>query len=240
MTHKKIDISDVRVNSFQSYKKWTLLSGSLTSSALPLQGIYSSILPALGSELTYNDASNINGSLQSVTYYSINHFYYKNKKEPLKTFGPTDLTKTSKFLYQSASILSIPQNKIGEGIKAASFSFTSSVSGSYASDRYGNIYDINILPSSIISGVKFYEGFNEYFDINRIEFNKWANITFEPGITTTNGRQLPIGLSSKFSGTGYIETSLDGYYNRNNDYAISSGNYSLNYLISFVSSFQIP
>ena len=218
---KKIDISDVRVNSFQSYKKWTLLSGSLTSSALPLQGIYSSILPALGSELTYNDASNINGSLQSVTYYSINHFYYKNKKEPLKTFGPTDLTRTSKFLYQSASILSIPQNKIGEGIKAASFSFTSSVSGSYASDRYGNIYDINILPSSIISGVKFYEGFNEYFDTNRIEFNKWANITFEPGITTTNGRQLPIGLSSKFLGTGYIETSLDGYYNRNNDYAIS-------------------
>ncbi len=70
---KKIDISDVRVNSFQSYKKWTLLSGSLTSSALPLQGIYSSILPALGSELTYNDASNINGSLQSVTYYSINN-----------------------------------------------------------------------------------------------------------------------------------------------------------------------
>lgn len=218
---KKIDVSDVRMNPFQSYKKWTLLSGSSTSSALPLQGIYSSILPALGTELTYNDANNINGSLQTITYYSIDHFYYKNKKEPLKTYGPTDLNKTSKFLFQTASILSIPQNKIGEGIKAASFSFTSSVSGSYASDRYGNIYDVNITTDSLIPGVKFYEGFNEYFDTTRIEFNNWANITFEPGITTTTGRQLPIGLSGKFLGTGYIETSLNGYYNRNNDYAIS-------------------
>ena len=218
---KKIDVSDVRLNPFPSYKKWTLMSGSATSSALPLQGIYSSILPALGTELTYNDANNIDGSLQTVTYYSVNHFYYKNKKEPLKTFGPTDLNKTSKFLFQTASILSIPQNKIGEGIKAASFAFTSSVSGSYASDRYGNIYDVNIATSSLIPGVKFYEGFNEYFDTSRIIYDKWENITFQPGITTTTGRQLPIGLSGKFNGTGYIETTLDGYYNRNNDYAIS-------------------
>jgi hypothetical protein len=218
---KKIDVSDVRVNSFQSYKKWTIISGSVTSSVLPLQGIYSEILPALETELTYNDASNIDGSLQTITYYSINHFFYKNKKEPLKTFGPTDLNKTSKFLYQTASIFSIPQNKVGDGIKAASFSFTSSVSGSYASDIYGNIYDVNIPTSSIITGVKFYEGFNEYFDISRIPYNNWANITFTPGVVTTTGRQLPIGMSAKFNGSGYIESTLDGYYNRNNDYSIS-------------------
>ena len=73
--------SDVKVNAFQAFKSWTITSGSVTSSILPLQGIYSNILPALGSELTYNDASNIDGSLQSVTYFSINHLYYKNKLE---------------------------------------------------------------------------------------------------------------------------------------------------------------
>ena len=78
---KKIDSSDVTINAFQSYKSWTFYSGSVTSSALPLQGIYSDInvLPALGSELTYNDAKNIDNSLQSVTYFSVNHLYYKNK-----------------------------------------------------------------------------------------------------------------------------------------------------------------
>jgi hypothetical protein len=179
---KKIDVSDVRMNSFQSYKKWIILSGSATSSALPLNGIYSNLLPALETELTYNDASNIDGSLQSVTYYSINHLFYKNKKDPTLTYGPTDLTKTSKFLYQTASILSIPQNKIGDGIKPLSFSLTSSVSGSYASDRYGNIYDSAISATSIISGVRFYEGFNEYFDKFRIYsrhcYYEWSTTSY--------------------------------------------------------------
>lgn len=218
---KKIDVSDVRMNSFQAYKKWIILSGSVTSSALPLHGVYSNILPALETELTFNDASNIDGSLQTVTYYSINHFFYKNKKDPTLTYGPTDLTKTSKFLYQSASILSIPQSKIGDGIKATSFSFTSSVSGSYASDRYGNIYDSAFSTSSIVSGIKFYEGFNEYFDTSRIQYNNWTNITFTPGVITTTGQQRSLGLAAKFDGNGYLQSTLDGYYNRNNDYAIS-------------------
>ena len=75
---KKLDQSDVNVAEFQVFKQWTILSGSSTASLLPLQGIYSDInaLPILGSELTYNDAANIDGSLQSITYFSINHLYY--------------------------------------------------------------------------------------------------------------------------------------------------------------------
>ena len=46
---KKIDTADVKINAFRSYKPWTFYSGSVTSSALPLQGIYSdvNVLPAL-------------------------------------------------------------------------------------------------------------------------------------------------------------------------------------------------
>jgi len=219
---KKIDQSDIKVNPFQANKTFRFLSGSSTSSALPLQGIYSdvNILPALGSELIFNDASNIDGSLQSVTYFSINHLYYKRKTEPANTFGPTDLNRTKKFLYETASVFSIPQNKVGEGIKPASFTFTSSVSGSYHSDRYGNILDSGIDSSSIISDVKFYEGFNEYFDVNRIKYET-VGVTYTEGIPTSNGRQLPIGLSAKFSGAGYIESELDGEYNRDSNFAIS-------------------
>ena len=219
---KKIDQSDVRINPFQAYKSWRLISGSTSGSVLPLQGIYTNtnILPAIGSELIYNDAANIDGSLQSVTYFSINHLYYKNKSEPQKTFGPTDLIRTKKALYQTASIFSIPQNKIGEGIQPASFTFTSSVSGSYASDRYGNIYDIAYNTASIVTGVKWYEGFNEYFDTSRI-LHKTENVTYVAGIPTTSGQQKKLGIAAYFSGSGYIESVLDGLYDRDHDYAVS-------------------
>ena len=240
---KRIDSTDVKVNPFQTYKSWSVISGSATSSALPLQAIYSDVnmLPALGTTLTYNDASNIDGTLQTLTYFSINHLFYKHKSEPMKTYGPTDLTRTDKFLYQSASILSFPQVTVGEGIKPASFTLTASFNsgsiygsssygtGSYSgptplyikSDRYGNLYDASFNTASIISQVKFYEGFNEYFDSSRITY-EYANVNFVPGINytpfTLNQRH---GLLAQFNYNGYIKTKLDGYYDRNHDYAIS-------------------
>jgi hypothetical protein len=239
---KRIDSTDVNVNPFQTYKSWSVISGSVTSSALPLQAIYSdvNVLPALGSELTYNDASNIDGSLQTITYFSVNHLFYKHKSEPMKTYGPTDLTRTNKFLYQSASILSFPQVRVGEGIKPASLLITASFlygsvygsslygTGSYASniplyiksDRYGNLYDASFNTASIISQVKWYEGFNEYFDTSRISYES-AGVTYSPGVATLTGYQGPIGQAAKFDGTGYIKSMLDGLYDRNHDYAIS-------------------
>ena len=219
---KKINSSDVTVAPFQVYKSWTIYSGSATSSLLPLQGIYTDIdnLPALQTELIYNDASNIDGSLQSVTYFSVNHLFYKYKDQPANTFGPTDLNKTNKSLFQTASIFSIPQNKIGERIKPASFYLSSSVSGSFSSDRYGNIYDSSYNTSSIVTEVKLYEGFNEYFDPQRIKFIG-SNVEYVAGIPTTTGQQRPLGLAAKFNGNGYINKSLDGNYDRDHDYAIS-------------------
>ena len=239
---KRIDSSDVNVSPFQTYKSWNVISGSATSSALPLQAIYSDIntLPALGTTLTYNDASNIDGTLQTLTYFSVNHLFYKHKSEPMKTYGPTDLTRTNKFLYQSASILSFPQVRVGEGIKLASLLITASFlygsvygsssygTGSYGSnsplyiksDRYGNLYDASFNTASIVSQVKWYEGFNEYFDTTRITYNS-TGITYESGITTSTGYQGPIGYAAKFDGTGYIKSTLDGLYDRNHDYAIS-------------------
>jgi len=219
---KKIDISDVKINPFRSYKSWTFYSGSATSSALPLQGIYSDInvLPILDTELVYNDAANTDGSLQSVTYFSINHLYYKHKMDPSKTYGPTDLTRTKKTLFQTASIFSIPQIRIGEGIKPTSFTLTSSVSGSYASDRYGNVYDTAFNTSSIVTDVKWYDGFNEYFDTSRTTYTS-AGVRYVPGITTTTGQQRALGLAAQFTGSGYIESTLDGLYDRDHDYAVS-------------------
>jgi hypothetical protein len=124
-----INKSDINISPFNAYKRWDFASGSATSSVLPLTAIYSdhTNLPFLGTELTYNDSSNIDGSLQTVTYYSINHLFYKRKDTPFNTFGPSDTNRVKKFLYQSASIFSFPGKKVGLGIKPTSFIYYGSV-----------------------------------------------------------------------------------------------------------------
>jgi hypothetical protein len=165
---------------------------------LVLQGIYSDVnqLPALGSTLTYNDAANIDGSLQSITYFSINHMFYKYKDQPFKTYGPTNLVRTKKALYQSASIFSFPQTKIGEGIKPKSFTLTGSAI-TLASDLYGNVYDVAInTSSSFATGEN--DGMKDLMSIliqARITYES-ANVTYVQGVPTSNGSQLSIGYAA--------------------------------------------
>jgi len=240
---KKIDATDINVSPFQSYKTWTFTNSSPTSSIQILKGIYSdpNFLPALGTNLTYNDAVNNDGSLQTLTYFSINHFYYKYKTEPTKTFGPTDLSRTKKVLYESASVFSFPQRQIGDGIKPGSFKINGNfqASGIYGvgiygnsiygnainsnvtivSDRYGNLIHSEYPTASIISNVMWYEGFNEYFDTTRVAYSS-ANVSYIPGISYNSGSGS-YGYQANFAGDGYIKTSIDGLYDRNHNYAIS-------------------
>ena len=228
---KKVDTSDISISTFQSYKTWTVYSGSATSSCLPLNGIYLSYetLPALDTELTINDAKNVNNSLQTVTYWSINHLFYKNKNKPYNTFGPTDLNRTKKFLYTSASIFSFPHNKIGDAIKPASFvlqTVTRSLNLNLQSDRYGNIYDTAIPTSSLISECKFYEGFNEGFDASRFKYHVFSSgsLNFVPGVLSTDGTINSIGYAAQFDSRSIFlisNNSIPGNYDRDHDYAIS-------------------
>ena len=222
---KKISNTDVKYNPFFAYKQWTVYSGSATSSALPLNAIYSDInrLPAIGTELTYNTSTNIDGRLQTLTYHSINNLIYKRKEEPYNTIGGTNLNYTKKALYQSASILSFPNVKIGEGIKPKSFTFNVPSTISLKSDKYGNIYDTTIDTSSFVSDVMFYEGFNEYFDTTRNKYELQRNMTFIPGVPTTTGTQQPVGYAGKFNGNSLMltNTKINGLYDRQHDYAIS-------------------
>lgn len=221
---KKVDSADVSLQTFQAHKKWQFTSGSDTSSFMALQGIYSSVLPTLGTELTYNDAANKDGSLQTITYAGINHLFYRYKSEPSKTFGPTDLNRITKNLFQTASILAIPQIRIGEGIKPASFTFTSSVSGSYESDRYGNIIDSSVSVNDIVPGCVFYEGFNEWFDSSRnTQYSQSQGVTAVDGVPTTSGAQQPIGFAGRFtsSSNSYLSFNTNTEFSRDTDYAIS-------------------
>ena len=236
---KSIPTENVNIVPYNVYKNWIVLSGSSTSSCLPLTGIYSDIttLPALGSELTYNDDKNIDGSLRSITYHSINHLFYKRKQQPWVSYNKF---KSSKFLYETASILSFPQSKIGNGMKLSSFKFYTTSSGvniSLKSDLNSNIIDTQINTSSFITETKFYEGFNDYFDITKLPttlnndnllqktdryINGILNIT--PGIRSTSGLMNPIGYAAEFDTSNILvvpNSSISGEYDREHDYAIS-------------------
>jgi len=218
---KKINPTDYKVNQFEANKTFSFTSASAESNNfLPLLGIYQKTLPNVSAS-SFTAPLNSDGSYQFQTYYSINHLFYQYKNEPTKTYGPTDLNKISKFLYQSASVFSIPQIKFGEGIKPNSFTYVSSSGLALNSDRFGNIFDTSINTGSFPLNELFYEGFNEYFDLTKISYTNYNNLKFENGVSTTTGQQLPIGLSARFTGSSYIETNLNGYYDRDHDYSIS-------------------
>lgn len=237
--YHRVKQSDISIIPFPAYKLWRFNSGSATSSVVPLTAIYESGLPQINSN-TFIGSTNINGTYQFQIYNSINHLFYKYSDQPYNTFGQNDITRTKKALYQSASVFSIPQNKIGEGVKLESFELTGNLypsiygSGSYGassyggstktfriqSDRYGNLYETDYPTGSIVDGVKWYEGFNEYFDTNRIEYVS-EGVTYTSGVPTTTGLTQSVGLAAKFQGAGYIESELKGYYDRDHDYAVS-------------------
>jgi hypothetical protein len=237
---KKIDPSDLKFNPYQVHKTFNILSSSaVTDEYAPLEAVYVSNLPALSSSLEFNDAKNVDGSYKFNIYNSVNHLFYAYKKQPDKAYGYIDLNNASRFLYESASVISIPQKKMGERIKPDSFTYINNNSISLASDRYGNIYDVDIDTGSFAGEETFYEGFNEYFDLTRIQqyedvlyWPEWdsnssiipwfsTNVTYVNGVSTTDGSQLPIGLAARFGVSSSISTKLNGNYDRDNDYAIS-------------------
>jgi hypothetical protein len=319
---KKIEPTDYSVNPFLAHKEFAFYSSSaLAENYNQLQAIYVEGLPNISSSKPFNDAINSDGSYQFSIYNSINQLFYKRKDQPSKTHGPTDLNRSPKFLYESASVFSIPQVKLGRSIKPGSFELNSAfynipsiitlyggvqINGKYIvgdivtqfrnsgfqgivtevdygsgsgdieitfivtagvfnpdgysigvpitcggcppaidtpwsvtygrdqplylkSDRYGNIYDTEINTSSFTTGEVFYEGFNEYFDESRFNIkypnfltaNGGNSLSFTPGISGSYGYKLPIGKSAFFGGDDYIETDLNGTYDRYEDYAIS-------------------
>jgi hypothetical protein len=239
--YNRIRQNDVTVNPFKAYRTWTFNSASNSSYVTALRAIHVNGLPPISSSVSFNDATNANGSYQFSIYNSLDHLFYRRSGEPYNTFGQNNANLTTKILFESASVFSIPQPRIGEGIKPASFNIqgdflTAAVygtavygSGIYGfgvadfniqSDRYGNLYDVAYDTASIVPGVKYYEGFNEYFDTSRIDYTI-SGLTFTPGVPTTTGLSESIGLAAKFDGSGYIRKNVLGLYNRDNDYAVS-------------------
>ena len=200
---KKVNPTDLKFTPMQLNKTFYMYSGS-TSLYTPLNAYYIENIPE--NNLNWGE-QNLNGTYKSIIYKSLQQLFYSNSFDP-------DL-----FLYETSSIFSIPQKKMGQKIKNDSFTYNSG-SLSLKSNRSGKIYDENISTGSFPDTLKFYEGFNKYFTLSNITYES-QNISYIDGVNTSNGSQEPIGLSALFSGNGYISSSLEGIYDKQHDYSIS-------------------
>jgi hypothetical protein len=180
---KRIDSRDRNVTPFKVYKSYQFTStSSLDSEGL---GRLTAVKPNprlyFGNKVTLQCRQNIESASALINhyvsksaseiYYSIDHLYYKRSGKPYETFGYSDPVMIEKALYDNAFVISIPQKKFGERIKANSVRFTytgslgdatyytSPVSFSLYDDGYGNLIDES-LPAKISNEI-FYLGFND-------------------------------------------------------------------------------
>ena len=108
--YSRVRQNDVTVNPFKAYRTWTFYSGSDSSYVTPLRAIHVDGLPAISSSVPFNDATNPNGSYQFIIYDSLDHLFYRRADQPYNTFGQNNAERTTKILFKSASVFSIPVN----------------------------------------------------------------------------------------------------------------------------------
>ena len=149
---KRIPKSDISIRPFKAYKEWDKLSAS-ASVLLAESGDYTKtekvdIFFGHLSGSTYNKHS-LYGQIKST-------FYNGREDNPIERFGIktnefTIVTKAKeRFLSGSATVISVPQNCVGDGIKRGSVILNDGTN-EYLDDGYGNLsgQDVNIVLDTI-------------------------------------------------------------------------------------------
>mgnify|MGYP003114834130 FL=1 len=175
MLLRDVHPQDVSIEPFKTFKKFTFTnidsgsgvfalkanSGSLhnfqTGSALSQSiGTYNALSESIGKpKSTWYS----NGTFYNVpVYYMLNQTFYENysgnsklpqgrkKVEPFLSYGPSNPNKNFRHLNASASLINLPQQLIGEGIKPNSVRILDNISDvttDIRDDGDGNLYDFN-------------------------------------------------------------------------------------------------
>lgn len=185
---KKISKSDISITPFRVYKEWediTHLNYTSSYGIKIYQGVYpensrypKKILP-ISSSLAKSEPTTSDGIYRKVVYDGIKSYFYD---EELDYYYPKNIKK---HLYESASIMSIPQIMFGEKIKEKSIAGVDSsnensnpavttgnwretyLDMNFKDDGSGNIFDADIPTSSFASSSNLvaYWGFNDKYNL---------------------------------------------------------------------------
>ena len=231
---------------YNAHKRWNVTNINYRNDSY-LVSVLKGISP-LYNQLTFDstelDNSNSNSTSflktkdQKTIWSGVNQMFYKHR------------AGMERHLYASASIFSIPHNRLGDGIKPESVtivdnSITSShtpeinISDVQLNEYHGHLYDSDLDTTSYVptSDLVGYWGFNNEVvpktisvDNNiedRSGYNNPAygrNLTYDGGIRTSGHQQLPSGTKVTFNGTdSYIKVdhNKELEFFKGEDYSIS-------------------
>ena len=170
---RDVQPSDVSIEPFVTHKQFTFTntdSGSGIFALRAVSGSYhnfttgSALSQSIG---TFSSVSESMGKPKSTwystgtfyshpTYYMLNNTYYErfsnkhklpkgtNQEQPFLSYGPSNPNKMFRNLHASASMISVPQQFFGEGIKPGSLKISddsTDITIDIRDDKDGNLYD---------------------------------------------------------------------------------------------------
>jgi hypothetical protein len=251
LVYKPLKSGDYTITPFEINKRWKFDSTSINNSFYENDkiSIYRAFYPE--NHKYFGNVVNISSSLyqrvfttQSIDpkllwYWVDNMFYNDYSKDKLSLENIDYNTKT--YLAESSSIVALPVNMFGEGIKKESVKInmysTSSTHTYYLyDDGYGNLIDSDFNQSNFINDSKLlmYLGFNEnYRDYgfrtrknnfvidgsthrNSVNIVNYKEVSYRPGIPTTDTGEAT-GVAIDLHG-GYFDVTNHKLFNfRNTD-----------------------
>lgn len=235
---KPINGGGIQQRPFSTYKRWTVThvnyredtySHSVLKGISPEHNERINVSESIGlpayREIDQLDNSNSNSTSflkskhQKVVWSGLNQMFFKHR------------ARVERDLYASASIFSIPHNRLGDGVQPGSVDILdTSVSSSTLDnlvlkdikidEQHGRLYDFNLDTGSYVpfGNLIGYWGFNDEV-VSRtagtddliedrsgyLNNGSGRNIVYSPGIETTGDYQLPTGTKATFDGsTSYV------------------------------------
>ncbi len=218
---------DFNIAPFEVNKEYYILTSSYSKQGYKVQqGLYynSPIHISSSKDVTY--PKNADGSYKYVVYKSINHLYYKRGFGWTNSLEGWDRFRTSKNLFLTASIISIPSLNFGDKVKETTLYLKGLNNNVHLQDDgYNNLYDQSINTSSFLDFSKLcgYWGFQDAHKTYRYgrggkknlfiryeseviepqEKSKSYQVAYPSGIPINGSRT---GLAAEFFGDSYIHT----------------------------------
>lgn len=174
-----------------------------------------------------------------ILWYYLDHNFYKDYF-PDKFASTAIDDDQSNLLADTGSILVLPRNLYGEGIRPGTFNMTmvnpeTSMEYKIIDDGNGNILDTSFNQSEFVDhraqilSIGFNEKYREYNFVNKkkpyvidtsnrlntIKVDNVRKITYKPGITTSD-TNIPTGVCAEFNDT-HLEVINDQLFNFSND-----------------------
>ena len=236
--YKPINGGGVQLRPFNTYKRWIVdhvnyrndsYSHSVLKGISPEHNEKINVSESIGlpayrevdelDNTNSNSTTFLNSKHQKVVWSGLNQMFYKHR------------ARIERDLYATASIFSIPHNRLGDGVQPGTVIVTDTSTSSSNNDfllikdskldeYHGKLYDDNIDTGSYApyGNLIGYWGFNDevvprYASLDRIVEDRSGylndglgiNIDYTPGIDTTGDYELPSGTKATFDGsTSYI------------------------------------